>query len=191
MQQFEDPAGGEIFREQGQLGEGEGEQVMQLVDEPGALADDGLQASGDLTEDALLVGEGRRGGGLLGDRESSRGAGFDGIGLLAAEEGGSVVLVTLRIAAREGQVQCSRRDRRVVPVALLVPAKLVEEVDQIVGVLPGGIESNVKAARRMAASDPFESIAKLRITFGGFGEREFVGSRLEVLAQEGGVVTVA
>ena len=67
------------------------------------------------------------------------------------------------------------------PVAILVPAELVKEVDQIVGILPGGVESNVEAARRMATSDPFESIAKLCVTFGGFGEREFVGSRLEVL----------
>ena len=51
---IEDPAGGEIFREQGQLGEGESEQVMELVDQARALADDGLEPAGDLAEDAKL-----------------------------------------------------------------------------------------------------------------------------------------
>jgi hypothetical protein len=40
-----DPAGGEVLGEQGQLGEAQGQQVMELVDEAGALADDGLEAA--------------------------------------------------------------------------------------------------------------------------------------------------
>ena len=54
VHQFEDPAGGDIPGEQGQLGEGQGQQMMELVEETGALADDGLQSSGDLAEDAEL-----------------------------------------------------------------------------------------------------------------------------------------
>jgi hypothetical protein len=77
-----------------------------------------------------------------------------------------------------------------VPVPIFVPAKSVKDMDQVIGILPGGIESNVEPARCMAASDPFESIAKLCITLGGLGEREFVGSRLEVIAQEGDIVAV-
>ena len=52
VDEFEDPAGGEVLGEQGQFGEGEGEQVVELVDEAGALADDGLEAAGDLAEGA-------------------------------------------------------------------------------------------------------------------------------------------
>ena len=49
---FEDPGGGEVFGQEGEFGEGEGEQVVELVDEPGALADDGPESSGDLTQGA-------------------------------------------------------------------------------------------------------------------------------------------
>ena len=52
MDEFEDPAGGEVLGEQGQFGEGQGEQVMELVDETGALADDGLEPAGDLAKRA-------------------------------------------------------------------------------------------------------------------------------------------
>ena len=41
--------------------------------------------------------------GLLGEGEAGGGAGLDGVGLLAAEEGGAVVFVALRIAAGEGE----------------------------------------------------------------------------------------
>ena len=52
--QFEDPAGGDVLDQQGQFGEGEGQQVMELVDQPGALADDGLQPAGDLAQEPQL-----------------------------------------------------------------------------------------------------------------------------------------
>ena len=50
MDEFEDPAGGDVLGEQGQFGKGQGEQMMELVDQAGALADDGLESSGDLAE---------------------------------------------------------------------------------------------------------------------------------------------
>ena len=52
VDEFEDPAGGDVLDEQGEFGEGQGEQVVELVDETGALADDGLEAAGDLAEGA-------------------------------------------------------------------------------------------------------------------------------------------
>ena len=52
VDQFENPAGGDILGEQGEFGEGQGQQMMELVDEACALADDGLKSSGDLAEDA-------------------------------------------------------------------------------------------------------------------------------------------
>ncbi len=48
VDEFEDPCGGEVLGEEGEFGEGEGEQVVELVDEAGALADDGLESAGDL-----------------------------------------------------------------------------------------------------------------------------------------------
>ena len=39
MDEFENPALGEVLGEQGEFGEGEGQQVVELVDEAGALAD--------------------------------------------------------------------------------------------------------------------------------------------------------
>ncbi len=54
VDEFENPLGREVFGEQGQFGEGQGEQVMELVDETGALADDGLEPAGDLAKGADL-----------------------------------------------------------------------------------------------------------------------------------------
>ena len=48
VDEFEDPSGGEVLGEEGEFGEGEGEEVVELVDESGALADDGLESAGDL-----------------------------------------------------------------------------------------------------------------------------------------------
>lgn len=48
VQQFEDPAGAQIADQQTQLGEGDSDQMVQMVDEARALADDGLQAAGAL-----------------------------------------------------------------------------------------------------------------------------------------------
>ena len=52
VDEFEHPAGGDVLDEQGEFGEGEREQVVELVDEPGALADYGLEAAGDLPDGA-------------------------------------------------------------------------------------------------------------------------------------------
>ena len=54
MDEFEDPARGEVLRQEGKLGEGQREQTMELIDQPGALADDGLESPGDLAEGAGL-----------------------------------------------------------------------------------------------------------------------------------------
>ena len=51
---------------------------MQLIDQPRALAMTACKRPATLIEDAPLVGERRRGGGLLGDRESMPRAGLDG-----------------------------------------------------------------------------------------------------------------
>ena len=153
--------------------------MVELVDEPGALADDRLQTTGDLAEQPQGMRKRRRGGRSFGDGEAGHGAGLDGIGLLRAEDRGSVVLVALRIAARE-------RDRQ-----RSLGSKSMQEVEQVVGVLSGGVETDMESARSTALCDAFESSAKLGVAVGGLGEREFVGGRLKIVAQKGGVVTVA
>ena len=60
VDEFEDPAERDVLDEQGEFGEGQGQQVVELVDQAGALPDGGLEAAGDLAEDAQLVGQGRR-----------------------------------------------------------------------------------------------------------------------------------
>jgi hypothetical protein len=54
VQQLQDPADGDILGEQGQLGEGQDQHVMELIDEAGALANNGLEPAGDLAKDAQL-----------------------------------------------------------------------------------------------------------------------------------------
>jgi len=55
VDQFQHPAGGAFFGEQGQLGEGQGEEVMELIEQARALAGDGLQAASDLAEDTQFL----------------------------------------------------------------------------------------------------------------------------------------
>jgi hypothetical protein len=50
MGQFEDLAGGQALGLQGELRERQRQQVVELVEEPRALAGDGLQPAGDLAE---------------------------------------------------------------------------------------------------------------------------------------------
>ena len=177
MDELQDPASGQVLDEQGELGEGQGEQVVELVDQAGALTDDGLEAAGDLTQAAQFQGQGRVTAGPLGEGEAGGGAGLDGVGLVAAEEGGAVVLVALGVAAGQGQ-----GERRAQPA---------EEVEEVVGVLAGGVEANDEQARAVAAGDLFEPLPELTVASGGLGELEFLGGGLEVVAQEGGVVAVA
>ena len=70
-------------------------------------------------------------------------------------------------------------------------AELMEEVQEVVGVLPGGIEADDESDGRVAAGEEFEPLSELGVAVGGLGELEFGGGGLEVVAQEGGVVAVA
>jgi hypothetical protein len=72
---------------------------MELVEEARALADHRREPAGDVAEATEFEGHGGVGGWLFGQREACGRVGFEGIGLLAAEAGGAVVLVALRIAA--------------------------------------------------------------------------------------------
>jgi hypothetical protein len=67
----------------------------------------------------------------------------------------------------------------------------VQEVDEIIGVLPGGVETDEEVNGAVAAGDSFDALSEVSVAFGRFGEGEFGGGGLEVVAEEGGVVAVA
>jgi hypothetical protein len=64
-------------------------------------------------------------------------------------------------------------------------------VQQVVGVLPGNIDADQEMHLAMACGDLLQTLAELGIAGAGFGERQFVGGRLKVVAQECRVVAVA
>ncbi len=102
---------------------------------------------------------------------------------MRSEKGGAVVFVALGIAAGEGEGEGAGAGVR--------PAELVEEVEQVVGVLAGGVESDDEVDGSVALGDALEALAELVVSGGGLGEGEFVGGALEVVFEEGGVVAVA
>jgi hypothetical protein len=63
-------------------------------------------------------------------------------------------------------------------------------VEQIVGILPGRVETDDEVNGAVALDDAFESLAEESVAGGRFGELEFVGGGLEVVAEEGGVVAI-
>jgi hypothetical protein len=67
----------------------------------------------------------------------------------------------------------------------------VQEVEQIVGILPGGVEPDDEVAGAVALDDAFEALAEQRVPGGRLGKLQLVGGRLEVVLEEGGVVAVA
>ena len=64
-------------------------------------------------------------------------------------------------------------------------------MEQVVGVLSGGVEADDEVDGAVALGDAFEALAEEGIAGGRLGEGEFVGGGLEVVAEEGGVVAVA
>jgi hypothetical protein len=67
----------------------------------------------------------------------------------------------------------------------------VEEVQEVVGVVAGGVEADGEGDGRVAAGEVLEAAAELGVAVGRLGEEQLGGGGLEVLAQEGGVVAVA
>jgi hypothetical protein len=171
MDEFEDPALGDVLDQQGQFRETQREEVMELVDEPGALADHSLEPTGDLTQDAQRRRDGRGGGGPLGQGEACGGASLDGVGLLRAEQGGAVVLVALRVATGEGDVGVGDGASGLAGSAI----QLRQEVEEIIGVLSGGIEAADEGDGGVSSGDGSEALAELFVALGGLGEGELVG----------------
>ena len=183
VDEFEHPAGGEVLDDQGEFGKGQSQELVQLVDEPGALSDDGLESAGDLAQDAECRRRGQVRGGPFGDGKAG-GAGLDGIGLVGSEKGGAVVFGALGIAAGDGEGE----GRDGVGVGL---AESVEEVEEVVGVLAGGVEADDEQHRSLPQGDAFQALAEAGVAGGRLGELQFVGGGLEVVLEEGDVVAVA
>ncbi len=67
----------------------------------------------------------------------------------------------------------------------------VAEVEEVVGVLPGGVESDDQVEEPVPLDDAFEALAERCGASGRLGDGELGGGGLEVVAEEGGVVAVA
>jgi hypothetical protein len=184
-QKFENPTGGEVMDDERQFGKGQGRQMVELIDEPSTLANDGLKPTGDLAKRAKFEAERPVTGRPFGQREAGGGAGLDGIGLPWAEQGGTVVLVAVRVAAR------NRDDEgwRLIGTHWLVQG--VHEVEQVVSVLTSGVETDDEVDGAVVLGDTIEPLPELAIPLSRFDELKLVGSRLKILPQEGGIVTIA
>jgi hypothetical protein len=64
-------------------------------------------------------------------------------------------------------------------------------MQEMVGILPAGVEADNEVHVAVTRDDLLEALAQLRVTGSRLDERQFGGSGLKVVAQEGGVVPVA
>ena len=116
--------------------------------------------------------------------EACGGAGLDRVGLLTAKESGAVVLVALRSAAGEGESErggCVGAGR----------GEAVEEVEQVVGIRPGHVQTHDEGQRSLLLDEVFEALAEEGVAGSRLGERQFVDRGLKVVAEEDGVIAVA
>jgi hypothetical protein len=67
----------------------------------------------------------------------------------------------------------------------------VQEVQQVIGVQSSHVETNGEVHRSITLDKSLESLAKETVAGGGLGERQLVGSRLEVVLKEDSVMAVA
>jgi len=107
----------------------------------------------------------------LADGEVGSGAGLDGVGLLAAEQGGAVVLVPLGVAHGEDEVGAGDAGGGVLGAG----AELLEEVQEVVGVGAGGVEADDEGDRAVPPGEGFEALAEPGVAGGRLGEGQFVG----------------
>jgi hypothetical protein len=70
-------------------------------------------------------------------------------------------------------------------------AETMQAVDEIVGVLSGGIEANEEVDGSVALGDGLEALVEAAVAVGRLDEGEFGGGGLEVVVKEGDVVAVA
>ena len=174
-EQSEHPAGGDVPGEGGQLGEGAGQEIMESVGGPGGLLDLALQAAGDLAQQghgSLGLG---RGGGPLDQREAGHGP---ALGVVGGALGGVrlvVVLVALGLADGEGHG----------------PVEVAEELLEVVGVLAGGVDTDMEVDQRMLSAQLLEAVAQGLVAGAVLGDGERLGGGLEIGPEERDAVAVS
>ena len=151
-----------------EFGKRQSQEMVKLVDEARALAHDRLQSAGDVTEGAQLGGHDLDRRGPFAEGIASGSASLNRIGLLGAEERGAIVFVALRIAAGDEEGGVFERGRVSAP-----RAELMQEVQQVVGILSGSVESDDEVNAVELGGNLFETSAELTIADGGLDEREF------------------
>ena len=67
----------------------------------------------------------------------------------------------------------------------------MQEVQQVVGILPGGIKPDDEVDGPVPLDDLLQPLSEAGVALGGFGELQFRGGRLQVVAQEGRLVPIA
>lgn len=67
----------------------------------------------------------------------------------------------------------------------------MQEVEQIVAILPGSVESDAEVNVAVLGEDLLEARPKLSIAEGGLDELQFAGGGLKVIVHKGGVVPIA
>src|SRR5262249_35188894 len=97
------------------------------------------------------------------------------------------VLVALRIAAGDGEGEPGGRGERVGGRG----RQPVEGVEEVLGVLAGGVQADDEVGGRGALGDALQGLAQEGVAGGGLGELQLGGGGLEVVPEEGGVVAVA
>src|SRR5262249_56392811 len=103
--------------------------------------------------------------------EPRRGARGDRVGLPGAEDGGAVVLVALRIAAGDGEGEPGGRGERVGGRG----RQPVEEVEEVLGVLAGGVQADDEVGGRVALGDALQALAPEGVAGGGLGGLQLGG----------------
>jgi hypothetical protein len=160
---------------------------MQLVDQSGALADNGLEPASDLAQKTQGSRDRLAGSGSFSQGKASSSAGLDGVGLLGAEQRGAIIFVALRIATGEDDGGVGNGASGVARSV----AEMGKEVKEVVCILPGGIEANDESDSRMTLCEQEQTLAEQMVARGGLGEGKFGGSGLKVVTQEAGVVAIA
>jgi hypothetical protein len=117
------------------------------------------------------------------DGKAGGGASFDRLRFLVAEQGHAIVLVALRIAAGDTEAGAGKGGS--------ARSQTMHELYQVVGILSGGIDADDKVDGAVAGGNLRESLLEPGVAGRRLGERQFGGGRLQVVAEEGGVVPIA
>jgi hypothetical protein len=109
---MQDPTGGDVVGQGGELGENAGQEVVQSIDRLGRLLDLSWQAAGNRAQQDPGCRRGWRGLGLFDDGEAGQGLTLGVVGGALGEMRLRVILVGLGLAYREGHGQLEAAEDR-------------------------------------------------------------------------------